>query len=618
MMYFLSFKIGEFMKTYLLRFYLILCFSIAYSPEIWTQPLFHPGDLIYKGAFRLPDDTIGGSRFGYGGTAPVYHPQNNSLFMVGHDWDQKVAEVSIPPLVIPEDIDDLNTAVMLQPFRDISEGLMYTVDDGTIKLGGMLISEGELIGSAWAYYDADGSQVLSHFSSDTNITITGDVEGMFELGTIGAGFVSGYMGHIPIAWQNEFGGPALTGQCCIPIISRSSYGPAAFVFDPADLNVNNPLPVTPLVYYPDEYPLAEWNSTGPLFNGTTTITGIVIPEDKRSVLFIGSHGIGEFCYGTGEDCNDPVNSYQGTHAYPYVYQIWAYDMLDLLDVKNGIADPWEVIPYATWNFDFPITDENKQIGGVAYDAETDMLYISQLRIDGFDAFPLVHAFKIRGSNLYVDSLSTGIGEGTSWASPFRYLQDALDIAHQGDTIHLAKGTYYPDDGASQVAGDRIESFHVTDSVVIYGGYPSGGGTRSPAIHKVVLSGDIDHNDLFVPATQPSHLIGSNAYHILTCENAVLDGVIISGGMANSMENVSHQSGAGIQCTGAVTIKDCNLLGNSAAGNGSNGKGGGLYFSGSSIVLRNVLFNGNLASLAGSAFYTTSGSVVVSENVIVQD
>ena len=606
------------MKTYLLRFSLIPFLCFGFLSVIRAQPLFHPGDLIYKGAFRLPDDDDGGSRFGYGGTAPVYHPLHNSLFMVGHDWDQMVAEVSIPELVISDEIDDLNTAVMLQPFRDISEGLMYTVDDGTIKMGGMLISEGELIGSAWTYYDADGSQVLSHFASDTIITNNGDAEGMFELGTIGAGFVSGYMCHIPVEWQDDFDGPALTGQCCIPIISRSSYGPAAFVFDPAALDVNNPLPVTPLVYYPDEHPLAEWNSTGPYFNGTTNITGIVIPEDKRSVLFVGSHGIGEFCYGTGEDCNDPTNSYQGTHAYPYVYQVWAYDILDLLDVKNGIADPWEVLPYATWNFDFPITDENKQIGGVAYDAETDMLYISQLRIDGFDAFPLVHAFKIRGSHLYVDSLATGAGEGTSWDSPFRHLQDALAIAHKGDTIHLGKGTYYPDDGASPVTGDRIESFHVTDSVVIYGGYPSGGGTRNPAVHKVVLSGDIDHNDLLVPATQPSHLLGSNAYHVLNCQNAILDGVIISGGMANSTDSALHQSGAGLTCTGTVSIKDCSILGNSAAGNGSNGKGGGLYFSGSSLLLRNVIFNGNLASQAGSAFYTVSGSVVVSENVVVQD
>src|SRR6185503_15084147 len=134
-----------------------------------------------------------------------------------------------------------------------------------------------------------------------------DVEGMFRLGTMGAGFVSGYMTQIPEEWQDDFNGTAITGQCCIPIIGRTSFGPAAFSFHPEDLGVIDPVPVTPMVDYPSSHPLAAWDSTNGWFNGSTQIKGIVFPQGTSSVLFFGNHGIGEFCYGTGEDCNDPVN-----------------------------------------------------------------------------------------------------------------------------------------------------------------------------------------------------------------------------------------------------------------------------------------------------------------------
>ena len=58
-------------------------------------------------------------------------------------------------------------------------------------------------------------------------------------------------------------GPALTGQCCLAIISRTSYGPAVSVFDPNDLGVKNPVPDIPLLYYPASHPLADWSATSP-------------------------------------------------------------------------------------------------------------------------------------------------------------------------------------------------------------------------------------------------------------------------------------------------------------------------------------------------------------------
>lgn len=89
-----------------------------------------PGDLVYKGAFRLPD---GPDEYGWAwsGQAMAYrstgdprgaddgHP--GSLFGTGHNWHQWVSEISIPkPVVSPtKDLKSLPTARTLQEFANI-------------------------------------------------------------------------------------------------------------------------------------------------------------------------------------------------------------------------------------------------------------------------------------------------------------------------------------------------------------------------------------------------------------------------------------------------------------------------------------------------------------------
>ncbi len=69
-------------------------------------------------------------------------------------------------------------------------------------------------------------------------------------------------------------------QAAIPIISRTSSGPCAYLFDPAKLG-ESPAPATPVVRYPLETPLAKVNSTNPLFNMCTSIRGLVFPKPIR-------------------------------------------------------------------------------------------------------------------------------------------------------------------------------------------------------------------------------------------------------------------------------------------------------------------------------------------------
>jgi hypothetical protein len=263
------------------------------------------------------------------------------------------------------------------------------VDDSTVKLGGTLVHNGRLIVSAYSYYDANGNQSVSHFASATDLSQTGDIQGPYAVGDW-AGIVSGYMAQIPPEWQPDLGGPALTGNCCLSIISRTSYGPAASVFDPDDVGVETPVPATPLLYYPASNPLAGWDATDPYFNGSTNIVGVAFPPGTRTVLFFGRHGVGEFCYGGGDECNDPVNPYQGTHAYPYVHQVWAYDVVALLAVRNGDLQPWEVLPYGIWQLDEMDASGGATISGATYDPVSGRVYLTE----NYGENPVVHVYQI--------------------------------------------------------------------------------------------------------------------------------------------------------------------------------------------------------------------------------
>ncbi len=124
--------------------------------------------------------------------------------------------------------------------------------------------------------------------------------------------------------------------------------------------------------------------------------------------------MGTFCYGEGTAnqslagtinpadgtlyCYDPASSDKGQHAYPYAYQVWAYDLNDWVAVKNATKQPWQVVPYAHWTLNLPTADPGwKGIGGVGYDPVQRLLYVSQLRADqdGYAYRAVIHVLRIQ-------------------------------------------------------------------------------------------------------------------------------------------------------------------------------------------------------------------------------
>lgn len=174
--------------------------------------------------------------------------------------------------------------------------------------------------------------------------------------------------------------------------------------------------------------------------------------------------------------------------------------------------------------------------------------------------------------IYVRSDNPAVGNGTSWASAYRYLQTAIAAAQSGDEIWVKQGSHYPDVGTGQTDNDRFSTFTLKSGVSIYGGFDgvsTAFGDRDPDSYVTILSGDIAGT----PASN-----ADNAYNVVTGTGtdatAILDGFTVSGGNANFISFPTNVGG-GLTCypDGAPTVRDCTF-----DDNHSSNLGGGIYVS----------------------------------------
>ena len=351
--------------------------NVAAQSDPSTLPQLSSSSLQYLGAFRLPTETVNGSNFTSGGRAMAFNPATDSLYISGeHD---KVAEVTIPAPVQSSDVNALPYATLLQPFADPAEGHIATDMQGA-GLTGLMVYENRLYGTATIWYDANNTQRVSHFSRSLQLNQPSFSGWSSVWQADRSGFVSGFMASVPSEWQSQLGGLALTGQCCVSIVGRTSNGPAAFAFDPAA--VGTPLvSATPLLYYtiaPGQDTLGPWEGSNPTYGATTYIRGMAVIAGTRTALYFGNNGMGAYLLRQRHGgsiarrhrsvpmaahwCYDPTESGKGQHAYPYRYQVWAYDLNDLAAVKAGTKQPWEVTPYGVWPLTLPTPAATSFVG----------------------------------------------------------------------------------------------------------------------------------------------------------------------------------------------------------------------------------------------------------------
>jgi hypothetical protein len=353
--------------------------------------LLDSNGLEYEGAFRLPG---GGEtdeeKWNYGGAPIAFDPWRRSIWGVGHDQQQRIGEFTIPtPVVGP--LSSLPRAEQKTPFFDTS--WRTQVMSSTVKIGGILPQpNGDLIVSAFAYYDSGNRQVTSHFRRAAD----GAVSGPFRLNTSRhsvnpgkAGAVSGYMFWIPPEWQAAFGGPAVTGNCCLSIITRTSLGPALTVFDPGQLGSADPVPSREILGYPHRSPTLGTTAEGLLYNGSVNnnFAGMVWITGTRTVLAIQKIGTGTVVYKAGYTAGQNI------------LMVLAYDAQDLLAVRNGRKRAHAVEPYAHWQLDHPLgsVDGRTDRQSITHDPATGRIFMTiHTGIPGGEHVVLVYRPRVKG------------------------------------------------------------------------------------------------------------------------------------------------------------------------------------------------------------------------------
>ena len=200
---------------------------------------------------------------------------------------------------------------------------------------------------------------------------------------------------------------------------------------------------------------------------------------------------------------------------------------------------------------------------------------------------------------YVDADSVS-GNGTSWATAFPTVQEALAVANFGEQIWIAEGTYKP-------GSARTDTFALGNFVSLYGGFD---GTetsinqRDIAAHPTILSGDIGVPDSNV----------DNVYHVVTKPSesiSFLDGLTITGGHADG-GGLYQSSGAGIfqGNTGALALSNCTIIDNNA-----DEYGGGLYTKNNFTTFINCRIENN-KSVHGGGIYALDSLVSIDQSLVV--
>ena len=213
---------------------------------------------------------------------------------------------------------------------------------------------------------------------------------------------------------------------------------------------------------------------------------------------------------------------------------------------------------------------------------------------------------------YVDDDALPGGDGTTWPTAYKFLQDALAVATSEDEIHVGEGTYKPDQDEAnpEGTGHRTATFQLITGVGLHGGYrgcPDGDclsgnpDERKVNGYKTTLSGDLLGNDELYFANN-----GDNSYGIITAsdagDGAHLEGFTVIGGNANE-GNPRHSSLAGGMSAyiSNVRVNKCRFEYNAAYSDGTVG-GGAICNSGGNVRLTDCVFYRN------QGFFKVGGAV----------
>jgi len=402
--------------------------TCVYAQRIATN------QLQYCGVFRLPGPS-GGSDWMYSGQGLTCYPQGDaqgpddgypgSLFMVGHDHQQYVAELSIPvPLISRHKIlDDLNTAETLQPFADITGGLFGEMEMAVTGIA-CLPAQGD--GNDTPLYFCRGQHIqygeASHGRAHIDLSDPRP-QGTWHLSNYCNYTTNDMLFEIPKGWADRYapGQTLATGRFREGL--WSGLGPALFACAPW-LDGDPPPPdavltaVTPLLLYGEDDPGIPEIITDP----SRQMTGYreadqwtggawLQANETGAVIIAGTKAMGSSWYGFSDGTvwpyegpyppvPTPPHDERGYWADSIHAQILFYDPDDLGRVALGQSPHWTPQPYAVLDITDRLFDagyhfsrgKRQSLGACAFDSEHGLLYVVERRADQEKS--LIHVWRL--------------------------------------------------------------------------------------------------------------------------------------------------------------------------------------------------------------------------------
>ena len=386
----------------------------AKSDLLQNIPLLNIQNLEYLGGFRIPADTLGESGASYANGVITLGKDGRSIYMVGHNNDQAIAEFEIPELVKSLNHKDFNYAKNIQPFAKVLNRPASGNPQKMDRIRGLEYIKGQLYANTYVYYDASGKAThTTMVIKDAANLAKSEIAGYHAYSA--KAHAAGWISPIPQIWQESLKGTYITGSSTgHPIVSRWSVGPSAFTFDPLNNDYGDAPPsaiaLNKLLDFPLSSPLGYssgdvsdylYNKTlkhGMWTHNSIAQYGFIVPG-TRTYMAIGANGGVEGGIGykitqdTGYTCGGPC-PFLADDVYNYY---WLFDLNDMQKVLAGKMRAEDVLPHA--HGELPkiyASDGHNGILGAAFDYDKNILYATLERGDnyGFGWAPTVVAFKI--------------------------------------------------------------------------------------------------------------------------------------------------------------------------------------------------------------------------------
>lgn len=285
----------------------------------------------------------------------------------------------------------------------------YGQDANGIVIGGIVPrSDGNLLVNYYWYYPGGPCCSKNSIILSSDLTTVVNYDQQLGSGYDPSQFV-GMAGTVGAEWQAALGGAYISGQgTLVANDARGTAGPSSYVFNPSFTASSSPVSLAALAHYPftpssenivqnwDRATTGTWTFISGMDRGATT----VVPTGFASVMVVGAHGTGPYCY--GDPTSDPTlqrvpnaggltqcydlgtrlsgSSDKGVHAWPYEPWVWLWSVSSVESVLAG-ADPWSIYPYAAFQLPWPGDtgtapgDIFAVSGGAYYDQSSGYLYM---------------------------------------------------------------------------------------------------------------------------------------------------------------------------------------------------------------------------------------------------